>query len=550
MARKVKKPLDMGNEIYVRRMEELQEHFNLEKVCENYLNGNLLSWLEMRGYDEEYEQLKSLNCDESELPSRLCEVFEQDYDRYQHIDLNAINFRNKRFNQLREITDDENIIERKDFIVYTQNEFELQIKNHVSEIYLFGDKFYISDNCLNTFCIGNVTIIGINNPTIFIDSNQEKIDFDAKDIQFNNLKIDSFSKIAIRIDKSSNINVGKKIKTQILPDEIERVIELDSENPIYDNLKLEAYDYFLYKDKVIVTFQDKLHVKILSENLKNIDFELKQDKYGVEYKIDSNKLVMYSKGGYRDQFLMALNLDSKEIIMDVKLEANSNLKEVSVTKTGVWCLWDKENENYMDDYHVSYFDYEDKEKNNNFNLRKDYYYSTRMNEPRNFYAVDNNFYLYDEGIGIIISSNDTYKYHKIMKLFSNMIVNNNKIIVCSAQNENGVLFNSLLNQSQIGKIDLASGELEIVVTTKFNFIKKTLIKDNKLFVYGYAAHEYGVEIYNIFDFEFVKYIKFDIDESLGDIKIGKMFEKNDIKLNDKLMFIQRGTDKVKLTIYK
>ncbi len=34
MAKKVKFPLDMGNEVYVRTLEELKENYNSEKVTE------------------------------------------------------------------------------------------------------------------------------------------------------------------------------------------------------------------------------------------------------------------------------------------------------------------------------------------------------------------------------------------------------------------------------------------------------------------------------------------------------------------------------------
>ena len=46
MARKPRIPLDMGNDIMVRTIDELKEHYNAEKVTEYFLNGKLFTWLQ------------------------------------------------------------------------------------------------------------------------------------------------------------------------------------------------------------------------------------------------------------------------------------------------------------------------------------------------------------------------------------------------------------------------------------------------------------------------------------------------------------------------
>ena len=45
MGKRAKFPLDMGNDVKVRSIEELKENFNAEKVTEYFLNGKLLTWL-------------------------------------------------------------------------------------------------------------------------------------------------------------------------------------------------------------------------------------------------------------------------------------------------------------------------------------------------------------------------------------------------------------------------------------------------------------------------------------------------------------------------
>ena len=53
MARKNKFPLKMANDIEVRSLDELRQHFDINKIVEYFRDGKLLEWLSDRYYDDE-----------------------------------------------------------------------------------------------------------------------------------------------------------------------------------------------------------------------------------------------------------------------------------------------------------------------------------------------------------------------------------------------------------------------------------------------------------------------------------------------------------------
>lgn len=72
MAKKVRFPLVMPDGAEVRSLEELKEHFDLEKVVEYYNTGTLLIWLENHYYFEEAEKICNLSSTEGDFVKQLC----------------------------------------------------------------------------------------------------------------------------------------------------------------------------------------------------------------------------------------------------------------------------------------------------------------------------------------------------------------------------------------------------------------------------------------------------------------------------------------------
>lgn len=75
MAKKIKLPLDMGNDVKVRTIEELKENYNAEKVVSYFLDGQLLTWLEERFYEEEAGKIKKISKDSPNISAEIAEAF-------------------------------------------------------------------------------------------------------------------------------------------------------------------------------------------------------------------------------------------------------------------------------------------------------------------------------------------------------------------------------------------------------------------------------------------------------------------------------------------
>ena len=80
--------------------------------------------------------------------------------------------------------DDKKILDRLDSIAMNQKELDRLIENSCSEVYLFEKSFIIPGT------ISNMRIIGINNPTLEIDSD-EMIDFKSRKVTISGAKFGS-----------------------------------------------------------------------------------------------------------------------------------------------------------------------------------------------------------------------------------------------------------------------------------------------------------------------------------------------------------------------
>ena len=72
MAKKIKFALTMADGCKARTLEDLREHFDLEKVTGYFLDGKLKEWLTDRYYDIEAEALQELDMKIADFPHSLC----------------------------------------------------------------------------------------------------------------------------------------------------------------------------------------------------------------------------------------------------------------------------------------------------------------------------------------------------------------------------------------------------------------------------------------------------------------------------------------------
>lgn len=201
MARKIKFALEMADGTKVRsNLEELREHFDLESVIGYFLSGKLQEWLEDRYYEKEVEEVSNLNKDDAEIRIRLCEILGVEPPESEEININSIELINKKKAMLRQVTDDESIIEHAAQVAFNQEELAELIECEEKTIYLCGKEFTIPAK------VKNKKYIGVNNPQIYINvkTYQELIE---KNIVLEGIKVPDYL-------LSPNIKTKQEIKSE------------------------------------------------------------------------------------------------------------------------------------------------------------------------------------------------------------------------------------------------------------------------------------------------------------------------------------------------
>lgn len=182
MAKKIKFPLKLKDDFQVRTLEELKEHFDLDKVVAYFLDGKLLTWLKARYYEPEIKAVRNLRKNDPELQKKLCQIFGIEHSDYQ-LDINEVEERNRRLGILRQFTSDPTVLEQVASVAFNQEDLGDLLDDGVQKIFLCNNSFVIP------LGIEDKTYIGIGKTTAVIRSN-EKIDFDSKHISFQDISFD------------------------------------------------------------------------------------------------------------------------------------------------------------------------------------------------------------------------------------------------------------------------------------------------------------------------------------------------------------------------
>ena len=164
MARKIKFALEMSDGTKVRsNIEELREHFDIKSIMEHFLSGKLQEWLEDRYYEAEAEQLTQLNRDSTDIYTQICKILGVEPPSNENINLESIKRLNEKKSLLRQLTEDENIIEHVAQVAFNQEELANLIDQNTNIIYLCGKQFTLPSK------VTNITYIGLNKPHISIN---------------------------------------------------------------------------------------------------------------------------------------------------------------------------------------------------------------------------------------------------------------------------------------------------------------------------------------------------------------------------------------------
>ena len=184
MARKVKFPLELKDGYLARsNIEEVREHFDIEKVIAQFHNGRLKIWLEDHYLPEMAEQVAVLDSDAPDLAAQLCVILGVEGVATENVDSSLIQKREEKRQRLSQYTTNPILCDMAEFAAFEQSDLDRLIKEGAQEIILCNANFRIPLN------VKNKTYLGVGNAVAVIDS-KTAVDFEALGIRFVDLPFD------------------------------------------------------------------------------------------------------------------------------------------------------------------------------------------------------------------------------------------------------------------------------------------------------------------------------------------------------------------------
>ena len=184
MARKVKFPLELKDGYLARsNIEEVREHFDLEKIIAQFHNGRLKIWLDDHYLPEMAAQVAALDADVPDLAAELCAILGAEGVATDHVDSCLIQKREEKRQRLSQYTTNPILCDMAECAAFEQSDLDRLIKEGAQEIILCNEKFHIPLN------VKNKTYLGVGNAVAVIDS-KTAVDFEALGIRFVDLSFD------------------------------------------------------------------------------------------------------------------------------------------------------------------------------------------------------------------------------------------------------------------------------------------------------------------------------------------------------------------------
>lgn len=182
MTRKIKFALEMADGTMVRNnLEELRQHFDIERIICYFLNGKLIEWLEDRYYDDEAGKIAELDKNSPILNRQICEILGVSYSESDSVDVESLEKINKKKSILMQKTSDQSIINNASITAFSQEDLADLLDNDEPIIYLLGEKFNIPIRLTNKKYIGILCT-----PTIIISAKSDN-ELHEKNIVFENV---------------------------------------------------------------------------------------------------------------------------------------------------------------------------------------------------------------------------------------------------------------------------------------------------------------------------------------------------------------------------
>ena len=184
MARKVKFPLELKDGYLARsNIEEVREHFDLEKIIAQFHNGRLKIWLDDHYLPEMAEQVAALDSDAPDLAAQLCVILGVEGIASNTVDSQAVRERERKLQKLRQCTSNERYLNMVEYAAFDQKDLDDVLNNNPTEILLCGGEFHIP------LVAKQRTYYGVGNVVAVIDS-ERPVDFEKLGIRFIDVDFD------------------------------------------------------------------------------------------------------------------------------------------------------------------------------------------------------------------------------------------------------------------------------------------------------------------------------------------------------------------------
>ena len=142
MKRHIKFPLFMKDNIPVRTMEELRNHFDVWKLQDYFANGRLAIWLRDRYEDELCKSIMALDPKQNDLMEQLCCILGIQYDNSEQRNWQDVLSTIERRKKILQYTNRAEVLDAADSVAFTQEELESIAENGTTDIiWLLGDQF-------------------------------------------------------------------------------------------------------------------------------------------------------------------------------------------------------------------------------------------------------------------------------------------------------------------------------------------------------------------------------------------------------------------------
>lgn len=319
----IKFALKMKNDVEVRSLTELKENFDTKKIVGYFIDGKLSKWLEARYYEDELERVQELKKDDRELAKKLCIIFEVEY--YDDcFDANEIEWKNKRIQMVKQITDDKEVIQNIEKVAFNQEELSDLYDNDVQTIYLLKGEFSIpKSKC-------NLTYKEYGNPKVIWPKEKNKVDNYKKflDNKSSKLEYEMPKEIADKIN-------GKKYA--ISDDYISyidgiasfRELKIISKTGVYiRKIDIPISVYMLDCDGICAVEKNKLIIDMAENGLLLYDIEKdNQLNIGLEnhynFSVCNNKIIYFDDNGtYSERNLKIYDLESRKNLTIAKINGS------------------------------------------------------------------------------------------------------------------------------------------------------------------------------------------------------------------------------------